>query len=60
MGVKLGLILKDVYMFQDKVLRVCEPKTEENSRTDGENCAMRIFIICIFHQILLGRRNQGG
>jgi hypothetical protein len=32
----------------------------EHKKEDAENFAMRSFIICILHQIILGESNQGG
>jgi hypothetical protein len=46
------------------VLHGCETwsltlREEHRQRVNGESCTMGSFIICTYHQILLGRSNKG-
>jgi hypothetical protein len=50
-------------MFKNRVLmRICGPKRKEITDVIecAEKCAIRSFIICNHHQILLGTSNQKG
>jgi hypothetical protein len=45
-------------VFEKRVLRrIFGPKRDEED--NGESCILESFIICTYHQILLGRSNQG-
>jgi hypothetical protein len=46
-------------VFENRVLRRIFGPKRDDVTGEGENCTEGSFIICTYHQILLGRSNQG-